>query len=133
MFATATASVPEEITIPRAREAVWVERLLWVFMLSFAFDYRAGEARQGGAGAGLDQMIFLLGPNVNRRRSLPNAVVGLTSMATIVRPSRPKAGRSAVEKLTPGCERDWAREECQGRRTAPRSQIQAISWELSVF
>jgi hypothetical protein len=61
LFATATASIPEEIAIPRAREAVWVERLLWVFMLSFAFDYRAGEARQGGAGAGLDQMIFLLG------------------------------------------------------------------------
>lgn len=35
-----------------------MERLLWLFMLSF--DYRAAESHQQGAGAGLDQMIFLM-------------------------------------------------------------------------
>ncbi|TAE76397.1 MAG: hypothetical protein EAZ84_07570 [Verrucomicrobia bacterium] len=39
--------------------APWIERLLWVFMLSFAFDYRASEAREAGAGAGIDQLLFL--------------------------------------------------------------------------
>jgi hypothetical protein len=57
---SATATAPDEIVIPQAKEAVWVERLLWLFMLSFAFDYRAAESRQQGSGAGLDQMIFLL-------------------------------------------------------------------------
>ncbi len=57
---SASATVPDEIAIPQAKEAVWVERLLWLFMLSFAFDYRAAESRQMGAGAGLDQMIFLM-------------------------------------------------------------------------
>ncbi len=47
------------VVVPAARHAAWVERLLWVFMLSFAFDYLAGEARQGGSGAGIDQLLFL--------------------------------------------------------------------------
>lgn len=47
------------VRVPQSRRAVWVEWLLWVFMLSFAFDYLAPESRQGGGGAGLDQLLFL--------------------------------------------------------------------------
>ncbi|MFT3991631.1 MAG: hypothetical protein QM680_09500 [Luteolibacter sp.] len=43
-----------------APQAIRVERLLWVFMLSFAFDYLAAESREGGGGAGLDQLLFLV-------------------------------------------------------------------------
>lgn len=50
---------PETIRIPRAPEAVWIERLLWAFMLSFAFDYRASVDRQASGGTGLDQLVFL--------------------------------------------------------------------------
>jgi len=49
----------DSIPVPMARQAMWVERLLWVFMLSFAFDYLAGESREGGGGAGIDQLLFL--------------------------------------------------------------------------
>ncbi|MFT4176607.1 MAG: hypothetical protein QM627_08105 [Luteolibacter sp.] len=45
--------------MPTARQAVWVERLLWLFMLSFSLDYLAAESREGGGGAGLDQLLFL--------------------------------------------------------------------------
>lgn len=52
----------DTVAIPKVWTAVWIERLLWVFMLSFAFDYRASDMRSGGggSGAGIDQMIFLL-------------------------------------------------------------------------
>lgn len=53
------AATPDHIHIPHARNAVWVERLIWVFMLSFALDYRATETRATGSGTGLDQMLFL--------------------------------------------------------------------------
>lgn len=36
-----------------------MERLLWVFLMSFALDYRASAARESGGGAGLDQLLFL--------------------------------------------------------------------------
>lgn len=49
----------DPIEVPATREARWVEILLWVFMLSFALDYRNAEAREAGAGAGLDQLVFL--------------------------------------------------------------------------
>lgn len=42
--------------MPQAPAAEWVERLLWVFMLSFAFDYRASATQDAGGPA---QMIFL--------------------------------------------------------------------------
>ncbi len=45
--------------MPTAKHAIWVERLIWIFMLSFALDYRNSVAREGGSGAGLDQLIFL--------------------------------------------------------------------------
>lgn len=45
--------------VPRAREAPIVERLLWVFLMSFAFDYRSSSNRAAGGGTGLDQMLFL--------------------------------------------------------------------------
>lgn len=50
---------PDPISVPQAPQAKWVERLLWVFMLSFALDYRAETARAGGSGAGLDQLLFV--------------------------------------------------------------------------
>lgn len=55
----AGADAPDHIVIPQAREAVWVERLVWVFMLSFALDYRSPLSR-AGAGTSLDQLLFLL-------------------------------------------------------------------------
>ena len=51
----------DSLQVPAAPAAVVVERLLWVFMLSFALDYRASEARAGGGGAGIDQLLFLAG------------------------------------------------------------------------
>lgn len=45
--------------IPRSREAGLVDGLLWLFMMSFALDYRASADRASGAGAGLDQLVFL--------------------------------------------------------------------------
>jgi hypothetical protein len=44
---------------PRSREAGLVEGLLWLFLMSFALDYRAAADRAAGAGAGLDQLLFL--------------------------------------------------------------------------
>ena len=55
----ATADPPDPISVPKVREAVWVERLVWLFMLSFALDYRSPVSREGGAGTGLDQLVFL--------------------------------------------------------------------------
>ncbi len=49
----------DPVAIPAAPEARWIERLLWVFLLAFALDYRADEARAGGGGAGIDQLVFL--------------------------------------------------------------------------
>jgi hypothetical protein len=51
---------PDHVKIPKTREAVWVERLLWLFALSFAFDYRNAVAREGQGGTGIDQLLFLL-------------------------------------------------------------------------
>lgn len=59
MLAT-TADFPERTAIPLASKATLVERLLWVFMLSFAFDYRNSLASGGGSNSGLDQMLFLM-------------------------------------------------------------------------
>lgn len=56
MFSS-TADHPDPIAIPRSREAGLVERLLWVFLMSFALDYRAAASRESGAG--LDQLLFL--------------------------------------------------------------------------
>jgi hypothetical protein len=49
----------DAVEIPATAAAPWIERLLWVFMISFAFDYRADQAREAGGGAGLDQLLFL--------------------------------------------------------------------------
>lgn len=49
----------DPVTVPKSPLAPRVEGWLWVFMLSFALDYRADEARAEGAGAGLDQLLFL--------------------------------------------------------------------------
>ncbi|MES2439270.1 MAG: hypothetical protein V4584_09385 [Verrucomicrobiota bacterium] len=54
-----TADPPDLIRIPQAKQAVWVERLIWVFLMSFALDYRNAMAREGGGGAGIDQLLFL--------------------------------------------------------------------------
>jgi hypothetical protein len=54
-----TADPPDHVAIPQAREAVWVERLIWLFLMSFALDYRNAMAREGGGGAGIDQLLFL--------------------------------------------------------------------------
>jgi hypothetical protein len=47
---------PDPVSVPLAPQALWVERLLWAFLASFAFDYR-GEG--GNSGAGIDQLLFL--------------------------------------------------------------------------
>lgn len=56
MFLDATT---DPVTVPRSPAAPWIERLLWLFMLSFAFDYRAEIDRQASSGSGLDQLVFL--------------------------------------------------------------------------
>ncbi len=56
---SAAANPKDQIVTPQARPAQWVEVLLWVFMLSFALDYRSSMSREAGAGTGLDQMLFL--------------------------------------------------------------------------
>lgn len=50
---------PDPVNVPRTAQAVWIERLLWLFMFSFAFDYRASDINASETGAGLDQFIFL--------------------------------------------------------------------------
>jgi hypothetical protein len=51
---------PDPVEVPRAPAARWIEILLWVFMLSFAFDYRADVSREAtGDTGGIDQLIFL--------------------------------------------------------------------------
>jgi hypothetical protein len=55
----AAADPPDHIHIPKAREAVWVERLIWAFMLSFALDHRNEISNVSGGSTGLDQLVFL--------------------------------------------------------------------------
>jgi hypothetical protein len=55
----ASADPPDLLSIPKSPQALWVERLLWVFLFSFAFDYRASLAREGAGGSGVDQLLFL--------------------------------------------------------------------------
>lgn len=53
-------SMPQDpVVVPQAPQAVWVERLFWVFALSFALDYRAATSRADGGGMGLDQLVFV--------------------------------------------------------------------------
>lgn len=54
-----SAPAVDPVVVPVSPAAARVELWLWIFMMSFALDYRADEARAGGAGAGLDQLIFL--------------------------------------------------------------------------
>lgn len=49
----------DPVCVPQSPQVIWVERLLWVFVMSFSLDYRSMNARAGGAGAGLDQLVFL--------------------------------------------------------------------------
>ncbi|BCX48878.1 hypothetical protein HAHE_27860 [Haloferula helveola] len=51
----------DPVSVPTAQHARWVERLLWAFLLSFSLDYRADFARAGGAGTGIDQLLFVAG------------------------------------------------------------------------
>ena len=51
----------DSIEVPATAAAPRVEKLLWVFMISFAFDYRASQAREAAGGAGIDQLLFLAG------------------------------------------------------------------------
>ncbi len=54
-----TSEIPDATVVPQARNAVWIERLIWVFMMSFAFDYRAAEQGSGSGGMSIDQLVFL--------------------------------------------------------------------------
>lgn len=58
MIAPFSASI-DRVVVPPSKVAPQVEAWLWVFMLSFALDYRAEEARAEGAGVGVDQLVFL--------------------------------------------------------------------------
>lgn len=50
------ADPPDNVGVPRSRDAGWIEKLLWVFIFSFALDYRSSTS---GGGGGLDQLFFL--------------------------------------------------------------------------
>jgi len=49
----------DPVQVPRSPAASWIERLLWLFVISFAFDYRAAIDRQASGGSGIDQLLFL--------------------------------------------------------------------------
>lgn len=49
------ADPPDPVGVPRSRGAGWIERWLWVFIFSFALDYRSSSSEGGG----LDQLFFL--------------------------------------------------------------------------
>ena len=53
------SAAADPVQVPQATQAVWVERLLWVFALSFALDYRAATSRADAGGMGLDQLFFV--------------------------------------------------------------------------
>lgn len=44
---------------PRLPVTVWIERLFFVFVMSFALDYRATDNSTGGGGGGMFQFVFL--------------------------------------------------------------------------
>lgn len=50
------ADPPDTVGVPRSRDAGWIESLLWVFIFSFALDYRSSAS---AGGTGLDQLAFL--------------------------------------------------------------------------
>jgi hypothetical protein len=54
-----TAEQPDPVRVPSSPAAPWIERLLWLFMFSFAFDYRASVDREAAGGSGIDQLMFL--------------------------------------------------------------------------
>jgi hypothetical protein len=49
----------DPVQVPRSPAAPWIEGLLWVFVLSFAFDYRAAVDQEAAGGSSIDQLIFL--------------------------------------------------------------------------
>lgn len=55
----AASDTPDPIAIPKAAQAVWVERLIWMFTLSFALDHRNEISNVSGGSTGLDQIVFL--------------------------------------------------------------------------
>ncbi|MEO8617318.1 MAG: hypothetical protein ABI600_19455 [Luteolibacter sp.] len=55
----AAADPPDHIAIPKAPEAVWVERLVWMFALSFALDHRNEVSNVSGGSTGVDQLVSL--------------------------------------------------------------------------
>jgi len=56
MFLDDTA---DPVRVPRSPAAPWIERLLWLFVMSFAFDYKAVIDRQASGSTGIDQLLFL--------------------------------------------------------------------------
>lgn len=49
----------DPVRVPQSRATPWIERLLWLFMLSFAFDYRGSVDQEAAGSTGLDQLFFL--------------------------------------------------------------------------
>ncbi|MDP3851185.1 MAG: hypothetical protein Q8Q59_11820 [Luteolibacter sp.] len=49
----------DPVRVPLSPAAPWIGRLLWLFMFSFAFDYRASVDREASGGSGIDQLLFL--------------------------------------------------------------------------
>jgi hypothetical protein len=49
----------DDVGVPLAPAAKWVRILFWIFMMSFAFDYRSSDGPNGSS-SGIDQMMFLL-------------------------------------------------------------------------
>lgn len=48
----------DDVALPSAPAAGLVKGLFWVFMLSFAFDYRSSDTANGSS-SGIDQLLFL--------------------------------------------------------------------------
>lgn len=48
----------DAVATPAAPAAVWVHRLFWVFMMSYALDYRSSDSSSTSS-SGMDQLLFL--------------------------------------------------------------------------
>ena len=53
------AEQSDPVRVPSSPASPWIERLFWLFIFSFAFDYRASVDREAAGGSGLDQLMFL--------------------------------------------------------------------------
>ena len=106
---------PDTVVPPQAGQAAWVERLLWVFLFSFAFDYRASDpsGRRGHRPTVFSRNLHRLHRGYRR-----------AGLADAHGPSRRMAGRllGAVHRLHAGERR------AAGRAIRPHRSGSSCRW-----